>query len=74
MLEARFYDTYYFCNVIKNILYFPDDHLRMLNEFYGDGRIYFRLSAFRKYSALHELIEFIVQDVYYEQADESCST
>jgi hypothetical protein len=71
MLEARFYDTYYFCNTIKNILYFPDDHLRMLNEFHGDGRIYFRLSAFRKYSALHEFIEFIVQDIYYEQADES---
>lgn len=71
MLEARFYETYYFCNIIKNILYFPDDYLRMLNEFYGDDRIYFRVIAFRKYSTLHEFIEFIVQDVYYEQADES---
>lgn len=71
MLEVRFYETYYFCNVIKNILYFPDDYLRTLNEFHGDGRICYRVSAFRKYSTLHEFIEFIVQDIYYEQADES---
>lgn len=70
MLEAKFYETYYFCNIIKNILYFPDDYLRKLNEFYGDETIYYRLGTFRKYSALHELIEFIIEDVYYEQANE----
>lgn len=71
MLEARFYDTYYFCNIIKNILYFSDDYLGILNEFHGDGRIYFRVGTFRKFSALHEFIEFIIQDIYYDQADES---
>ncbi|SCY81766.1 HNH endonuclease [Pseudomonas sp. NFACC37-1] len=70
MLEAKFYETYYFCNIIKNILHYPDDYLRKLNAFYGDGTIYYRLGTFRKYSALHELIEFIIEDVYYEQADE----
>jgi len=71
MLEVKFYDTYYFCNIIKNILYYPDDYLRKLNEFYGDGKIYFRIAKFGKISALHEFIEFIILDIYYEQADES---
>jgi len=71
MLEAKFYDTYYFCNIIKNILYYPDDYLRMLNEFHGDGRINYRLSTFSKYSLFHQFIEFIIHDVYYDQADES---
>ncbi|WP_426233891.1 HNH endonuclease [Pseudomonas sp. TWP3-2] len=71
MLEAKFYDTYYFCNVIKSILYHSENHLGVLNEFYGDGRIYYRLSTFNKYSVFHEFVEFIVHDIYYDQSSEA---
>lgn len=71
MLEVKFYDTYYFCNIVKNILYHSEDYLGVLNEFHGDGRIYYRLSTFNKYSIFHEFIEFIVHDIYYDQSNEA---
>lgn len=74
MLEARFYETYYFCNVIRNILCCPDDYLRSLNEFYGDGAIFYRVSGFQKYSVLHDFIEFIVEDIYYERVNPATIT
>jgi hypothetical protein len=71
MLEAKFYDTYHFCNVVKNVLYHSENYLGVLNDFHGDGRIYYRLSTFNKYSILHEFIEFIVHDIYYDQSSEA---
>lgn len=66
MLEAKFYETYYFCNVIRNILHNPFPFLRNLEGFYGDQAIFYLLEPFKKYSTFHELIEFIVIDIYYE--------
>ena len=68
MLEARFYETYYFCNVIRNILYNQFDFIRNLHEFYGDEAIFYLVDPFQKYSTFHRFIEFIVEDIYYEEA------
>jgi len=69
VLEARFYETYYFCNIIRNVLCCPDDYLRILNDFYGDGAIFYRVSGFQKYSVLHDFIEFVVEDIYYDRVN-----
>ena len=66
MLEAKFYETYYFCNIIRNILYNPFPFLRNLEEFHGDQAIFYLLEPFKKYSTLHDFIEFIVVDIYNE--------
>lgn len=70
MIEARFYGTYYFCNVIRNILYNPVGYLRNLDDFYGDNRVLYFVEPFRKYSVFHEFIEFVVDDVYFEEASQ----
>lgn len=70
MLEAKFYETYYFCNIIRNILYDPFSFLRSLEGFYGDQAGFYLLEPFKKYSTFHEFIEFIVVDIYYEATSE----
>ena len=68
MQEAKFYETYYFCNIIRNILHDQFSFIRNLHEFYGDGAHYYLIRPFEKYSAFHRFIEFIVDDIYYENA------
>lgn len=66
MIEAKFYETYYFCNIIRNVLYDRFSFLIKLDGFYGDQAIFYLLKPFQKYSTLHKFIEFIVIDIYYE--------
>ncbi len=66
MLEAKFYETYYFCNIIRNVLYDRFSFLIKLDGFYGDQAIFYLLEPFQKYSTLHKFIEFVVVDIYYE--------
>lgn len=68
MIEARFYETYYFCNVVRNVLHDQFSYLRNLNDFYCDDRIFYLVQPFQKYSVFHEFIEFIVEDIFYEEA------
>jgi len=68
VIEARFYETYYFCNVIRNILHDRFSYIRNLHEFYGDEAIFYLVEPFEKFSTFHYFIEFIVNDIYYEEA------
>lgn len=70
MLEVKFYETYYFCNVVNNILQDQESYLRSLNDFYGDGNVFYLLQPFRKYSTFHRFIEFIVDDISWENSTE----
>lgn len=66
MLEVKFYETYYFCNVVHNVLQDQESYLRHLNDFYGDGNVFYLLQPFNKYSTFHRFIEFIVDDISWE--------
>lgn len=68
MFKASFYETYYFCNIIRNVLHDQFSFLVKLNEFYGDEAIFYLVDSFEKYSTFHLFIEFIVEDIYYEEA------
>lgn len=70
MLEVKFYETYYFCNVVNNVLQDQESYLRNLNDFYGDGNVFYLLQPFRKYSVFHRFIEFIVDDIIWESTTE----
>jgi hypothetical protein len=65
--EVKFYETYYFCNIIRNILHDQFSYIRHLNEFYGDDLHYNLVRPFEKISVFHYFIEFIVEDVYYDE-------
>jgi hypothetical protein len=67
MIEARFYETYYFCNVVRNVLHDQFSYLRNLNDFYCDDRIFYLVQPFQKYSVFQEFIEFIVEDIFHEE-------
>ncbi|MEZ8360657.1 HNH endonuclease [Vibrio splendidus] len=67
MLNAKFYETYYFCNIIRNVLNDQFSFARDLHEFYGDGRILGLIDPFQKYSTFHLFIEFVVENIYSEQ-------
>ncbi len=62
-IEITFYETYYFANVVKNILEDRFSYIRTLNDFYGDDRCLDYTSPFREFSAFHSFIQFVVNDV-----------
>ena len=68
MLEVRFYETYYFCNIIRNVLFDRFSYLRRLHEFYEDEAIFYLVVPFQKYSSFHHFIQFVIEDIYYEEA------
>jgi hypothetical protein len=68
-VEIRFYDTYYFANVVKNVLGDQFSYIRHLNDFYGDGRQFFFAKPFPRFSALHAFLEFIIDDLVCETSE-----
>ncbi|WP_372010063.1 HNH endonuclease [Paenibacillus chitinolyticus] len=63
-----YYNTYYFTNIIENILSDGFEYIRKLHEFF-EG--YMLLSEkFERYSVLHQFIAFTVGEVFYESIEE----
>jgi len=62
--EFKFYQTYYFCDVVNNVLRDKPPYPFNLNEFYGDGKIFNFLDGFQKKSIFHKFIYFVVSNVY----------
>jgi hypothetical protein len=65
-IEVRFYETYYFANVVKNILGDPLVYIRRLEDFCGDGREFGFAKPFPRFSALHAFLEFVIDDLLSE--------
>lgn len=65
-IELTYYETYYFANLVKNVLEDQFAHLRTLEDFYGDGLYLNYASPFRRFSALHSFIRFVISDVLSE--------
>ena len=69
--EIKYFETYYFANIINNILREPFHYLRSLNDFFGDENYRNFLSPFPKISALHSFIIYIIDSINYEDLKES---
>ena len=69
MFEGRFYDTYYFADVIRNVLHDQFAYLRHLEEFYDDNRHLTFVFPFPKYSAFHCFIEFIIDAIIDDEVN-----
>jgi HNH endonuclease len=67
-IEFRCYETYYYANVVRNILSDQFAYVRHLNDFYGDGKEVIYSSPYERFSALHSFVSFVVEDLMF--ADE----
>lgn len=67
MTKLNFYETYYFCNIVRNVIYDQFGFAVRLNDFYGDGNVLYMLKPFEKYSVFHGFIEFVIDDIYQEE-------
>jgi len=78
MKNSRFTDfvfkgTYYFANMISNILDSPYDYIRSLSEFWhsGDAELSINFKPFPKESVFHSFIYFIIESSFFESLPDS---
>jgi hypothetical protein len=62
-VELTYYETYYFANVVKNVLEDQFEYIRHLEDFYGDFRYLNYASPFPRISAFHSFIHFLIDEV-----------
>lgn len=65
-LQLTYHETYFFANIVKNVLEDQFEYLRLLDEFYGDRRYLSYTSPFPRFSAFHSFIHFLIDDVLSE--------
>jgi len=68
-VKLRFYETYYLCFIVDEILKNIADHLVNLDGFHCDGQWAGWLAPYKKYSVFHQFIEFVARDVHSDQAE-----
>jgi len=68
-----FKGTYYFANMISNILDSPYDYMRSLSEFWhsGDAELSLNFKPFPKESVFHSFIYFIIESSFFENLPDS---
>jgi len=62
-IEARFYETYHFVSAVNNILEDPIEYIRSLHDFYGDGSHLRFALPYERYSAFHQFLEFVLDEL-----------
>ena len=70
LLELKYYETYYFANIIQNIIRDPFPYIRNLDAFWGDGEYESFIVSFPKYSVFHQFIEFIIRSLLFEEVQD----
>lgn len=65
-----YYETYYYANVIDNVLKDTEPYLKNLNDWHVDREGSLLLTPFPKWSVLHDLAEHIIRALAYEQIDD----
>ena len=71
MQKMAYYETYYYANVIHNVLADTEPYLRNLNEWHEDREGTLFLEPFPKWSLLHDLAEFVIRSLAYEQISDT---
>lgn len=67
--EGRFYETYYFANVVRNVLHDQISYLRTLDGFYGNDEHLEYVKPFPRWSAFHSFIAFTISELVSDQLD-----
>ncbi|MBT2583168.1 HNH endonuclease signature motif containing protein [Planococcus sp. ISL-109] len=71
MMEMKYYNTYYYANIVQNVCENSFSYLRNLDDLFGgEYRILDFIMPFNKKSVLHEFIEFVIRSIFVEEASE----
>lgn len=71
LFDLTYFETYYFANIINNILEEPLPYLVSLNDFFGENNYKEFLEPFPKITRLHNFIIFILDSINYENTKEA---
>jgi hypothetical protein len=65
----EFFETYYYANIVHNVLTDTTDYCRNLYNWHEDKEVGMFLQPFPKWSVLHEFAQYIIEDLMYEALD-----
>ena len=66
LVEHNYYDTYYYCLVIQNVVRDPFSYAKKMHEILGEHALLDFLIPFKKESNLHMFTSVIIADVMFE--------
>lgn len=70
LVSMEYFETYYYANIVHNVLDDPMDFLRNLNNWHEDREVGLFLQPFRKWSVLHDFSYFVISELMYERIDD----
>lgn len=66
LIEPKFFETYHYAEVLSAVIEVPIDHLRLWDEFLGDGAVVNLLAPYVPESAFHAFIGFVIDRLLYD--------
>ncbi len=70
-IKMEYYETYYYANIISNVLSDPFPYIRNIHEWYEDNEDEILLPAFPKWSRLHSFSAFLIESLVDEEISET---
>lgn len=70
LFSMEFFETYYYANIIHNVLGDMFEYLRNLHNWHEDREVSLFLSPFPKWSILHDYAEYVIKDLMCERIEE----
>lgn len=67
IIELQFFETYYYANILSNVIEDPFAYIRGIHEWYEDNEEAVFLPAFPKFSRLHSFAAHIIDSLINEQ-------
>ena len=69
-IRMQFYETYYYANIVHNILCDPFSYIRNMHSWHEDREPDLFLSPFRKNSVLHDFCWYVIDSLIHERMEE----
>lgn len=66
----QFVDTYYFANIVHDVVSHPLPYLRDFDGFWGDAAVVRLLPPFPRFTRLHEFASHVIHEVILEELDD----
>lgn len=70
LIKMEYYETYYYANIIHNILVDQFEYLRNMHNWHEDREVDLFLQPFPKWSVLHDFIQNIIEELLFEHLDD----
>lgn len=70
LVSLHYFETYYYANVVHNVLSNPTAYIRGLNDWHEDREPDLFLQPFPKWSLLHDFAHFLIEQLMHEELDD----